>query len=80
MPAPDYATLRRDANMAAAYDATIRRRLATITVEDDDAGTRLERLRIATTQAASKLPVAAQAGGHWSTYARGSCTRTASDA
>ena len=55
-------------NMAAAYDVAIRRGLATVTMEDDDAGRRLERLRIATTQAASKLPVVkrqapAQAGG-----------------
>ena len=56
-PTPDYATLKRDPIVAAAYDVALRRGLATVTVEDGDAAGRLRRLCEATTQAASVLPV-----------------------
>ena len=56
-PTPDYATLKRDPIVAAAYDAALRRGLATVTVEDGDTAGRLRRLCEATAQAASGLPL-----------------------
>ena len=56
-PTPDYATLKRDPIVAAAYDAALRRGLATATVEDGDTAGRLRRLCEATAQAASGLPL-----------------------
>ena len=35
-PTPDYATLKRDPIVAAAYDAALRRGLATVAVDDGD--------------------------------------------
>ena len=43
-PTSDYATLKRDLILAAAYDAALRRGLVTVAVEDDDAAWRLKRL------------------------------------
>ena len=54
-PTPDYATLKRDPIVAAAYDAALGRGVATVAV-DDTAG-RLKRLCEETTQAASVLPL-----------------------
>ena len=56
-PTPDYATLKRDPIVAAAYDAALRRGLATVKVEDGDTAGRLRRLCEATAQAASGLPL-----------------------
>ena len=54
-PTPDYATLKRDPIVAAAYDAALRCGLATVAVDDGDAAGRLRRRCEATTQAASAL-------------------------
>ena len=40
-PTPDYATLKRDPIVAAAYDAALQRGLATVAVDDADAAGRL---------------------------------------
>ena len=56
-PTPDYATLKRDPIVAAAYDAALRHGLATVAVDDGDAAGRLKRLCEATTHAASVLPL-----------------------
>ena len=56
-PTPDYATLKRDPIVAAAYDAALRRGLATVTVEDGDTAGRLRRLCEATAQAATGVPL-----------------------
>ena len=56
-PTPDYATLKRCPIVAAAYDAALRRGLATVAVDDGDAAGRLWRLCEATRQAASGLPL-----------------------
>ena len=67
-PTPDYATLKRDPIVAAAYVAALRRGLATVMVEGGDTAGRLRRLCEATAQAVSgtsprEAPAPAQAGG-----------------
>ena len=56
-PTPDYATLKRDPVVAAAYDASLRCGLPTVTVRNGDAAGRLRRLCAAMAQAARALPI-----------------------